>query len=105
MLIHVHDRVYNAWTCCCSDTYIDARARLARATETSTLETDDDDEAVARSRLKRRKNFSDVEDDNQSEVIATPKLMKPVKKPVISHDVPVPSGLLSGGKGQRFSSI
>jgi len=69
------------------------------------LMTIDDDEAVARSRLKRRKNFSDVEDDNQSEVIATPKLMKPVKKPVISHDVPVPSGLLSGGKGQRFSSI
>ena len=49
----------------CTDSYADARARLNRAMETSTLETDDDEATGSgKSRRKRKKTFSDVEDHN-----------------------------------------
>ena len=82
----------------CSDTYAEARARLLRATETSTLETDDE-ESAARSRMKRKKTFSDVEADDEFEGRPPPKLSKVTKKcaATISAEVPVPRGLHYGG--------
>jgi len=82
----------------CLDTYAEARARLLRATETSTLETDDE-ESVARSRMRRKKTFSDVEADDECQGRPAPKQSKAIKKcaDTISAEVPVPRGLHYGG--------
>jgi len=58
------------------DNYIAARAKLSRAEETSTLETDEED--IALSRQRRKKTFSDG--DECDDEVPVPKKMNQSKK-------------------------
>jgi len=76
------------------DSYIAARAKLSRAEETSTLETDDED--IALSRKRRKKTFSDEEECDDE--IPMPKKMNQSKKRTdVSVQLPSPPVSLQSG--------
>jgi len=68
---------------------------LDKATETSTLETDD--EQPSKPRLKKKKTFSDVEDDDSPTARPVKRMKETVRETSLSDEVLPPPGLMPQG--------